>query len=74
MKKVFSIVAIAAGVALVSCGGPSAEEKAKAEQAKLDSINAAATALAAPATDSIKPADSSATATAPAAAPAEEHH
>jgi hypothetical protein len=74
MKKVFSIVAIAAGVALVSCGGPSAEDKAKAEQAKLDSINAAATALAAPAaTDSIKPADSSATATAPAA-PTEEHH
>lgn len=37
MKKVLSIVAATAMLAIVACG-PSADEKAKAEQAKLDSI------------------------------------
>ena len=37
MKKVLSIVAASAMLAIVACG-PSADEKAKAEQAKLDSI------------------------------------
>lgn len=37
MKKVLSMVAAAAMLAIVACG-PSADEKAKAEAAKLDSI------------------------------------
>lgn len=37
MKKVLSIVAATAMLAIVACG-PSADDKAKAEQAKLDSI------------------------------------
>lgn len=39
MKKVLFITAIACSLAIVSCG-PSAEEKAKVEQARLDSIKA----------------------------------
>lgn len=37
MKKVLSIAAATAMLAIVACG-PSADEKAKADQAKLDSI------------------------------------
>ncbi|MCU0423908.1 MAG: hypothetical protein MUC81_13975 [Bacteroidia bacterium] len=37
MKKVLSIVAATAMLAIVACG-PSAEDKAKAEAAKLDSL------------------------------------
>jgi hypothetical protein len=40
MKKVFTLVAVAGMFAFIACG-PSAEEKAKAEQAKADSIRAA---------------------------------
>ena len=40
MKKVFSLLLAAGMIALISCG-PSAEEKAAAEQARQDSINAA---------------------------------
>lgn len=40
MKKVFALFASVAFVALVACG-PSAEEKAAAEKARQDSINAA---------------------------------
>jgi flagellar hook assembly protein FlgD len=42
MKKVFAIAILGGTLALASCGGgPSAEDKAAAEQAKLDSIKAA---------------------------------
>lgn len=42
MKKVFAIAILGGTLALASCGGgPSAEEKAAQEQAKLDSIKAA---------------------------------
>lgn len=37
MKKLFTVLAVASVTALVACG-PSAEEKAKMEQAKQDSI------------------------------------
>ncbi len=41
MKKVFVMALVGATLALASCGGgPSAEEKAAAEQAKMDSIKA----------------------------------
>lgn len=40
MKKVFALLASVGFVALVACG-PSAEEKAAAEKARQDSINAA---------------------------------
>ncbi|HRH67508.1 MAG TPA: hypothetical protein PLU53_14485 [Bacteroidia bacterium] len=40
MKKVFSLLLAAGMVAMISCG-PSAEEKAAAEKARLDSISAA---------------------------------
>lgn len=71
MKKVFSIIAVAAVATFVACG-PSAEDKAAAEErAKFvqDSIAAAVSASmeeAAPAADSAAPAE--------AAAPAEEAH
>ena len=45
MKKVLSIIAIAGMFAFVACG-PSAEEKAKMEQAKQDSIAASEAANA----------------------------
>lgn len=45
MKKVLSLIAIAGMFAFVACG-PSAEEKAKMEQAKADSIAAAEAANA----------------------------
>ena len=45
MKKVLSLIAIAGMFAFVACG-PSAEEKAKMEQAKQDSIAAAEAANA----------------------------
>ena len=45
MKKVLSLIAIAGMFAFVACG-PSAEEKAKMEQAKADSIAAAKAANA----------------------------
>jgi hypothetical protein len=40
MKKILSLITIAAFTALVACG-PSAEEKAAAEKARQDSINQA---------------------------------
>jgi hypothetical protein len=40
MKKIFSLLTVAAFAALVACG-PSAEEKAAAEKARQDSINQA---------------------------------
>ena len=46
MKKVFTLVAVASMFAFVACG-PSAEEKAKAEKAKQDSIAAVEAAKAA---------------------------
>ncbi len=46
MKKVLSLIAIAAMTTLVACG-PSAEEKAAAEKVKQDSIAAAEAAIAA---------------------------
>ena len=48
MKKVLSLVAIAAMTTLVACG-PSAEEKAATEKAKQDSIAAAEAAAKKPA-------------------------
>ena len=45
MKKVLSLIAIAGMFAFVACG-PSAEEKAKMEHAKADSIAAAEAANA----------------------------
>ena len=45
MKKVLSLIAIAGMFAFVACG-PNAEEKAKMEQAKADSIAAAEAANA----------------------------
>jgi hypothetical protein len=65
MKKVLSIVAIAAMTALVACG-PSAEEKAKMEadlKAKTDSAMAAMSAMTTPADTTAVPADSTATTT-----------
>jgi hypothetical protein len=66
MKKVLSIVAIAAMTALVACG-PSAEEKAKMEadaKRMQDSIAAALTNMTAPVdTAAVAPADSTATTT-----------
>ncbi len=42
MKKVFAMALVGGTLALASCGGgPSAEEKAAMEQARLDSIKAA---------------------------------
>ncbi len=38
MKKILSLVTVAALVTFISCG-PSAEEKAAAEKARMDSIN-----------------------------------
>ena len=46
MKKVFTLVAVAAMFSFVACG-PSAEEKAAAEKAKQDSIAAVEAATAA---------------------------
>lgn len=46
MKKVFTLVAVASMFAFVACG-PSAEEKAAAEKAKQDSIEAVEAAKAA---------------------------
>ena len=66
MKKVLSIVAIAAMTALVACG-PSAEEKAKMEadlKAKADSITAAMTNLTATADSAITASTTDTTATA----------
>ncbi|MFL5751779.1 MAG: hypothetical protein ACJ76F_00110 [Bacteroidia bacterium] len=65
MKKVLSMVAIAAMTALVACG-PSAEEKAKMEadlKAKTDSAMAAMSAMVTPADTTAMPADSTATTT-----------
>lgn len=45
MKKVLFIATMVCGIAIVSCG-PSAEEKAAQEQARLDSIEAAEKAKA----------------------------
>ena len=78
MKKVLSLVAIAAMTTLVACG-PSAEEKAATEKAKQDSIAASQAAMAeaeaakAQATaDSIAAAEAAAVDTAAAAPAAEE--
>jgi hypothetical protein len=78
MKKVLSLVTVAAMAALVACG-PSAEEKAAMEKAKQDSIaaveaaNAEAEAAKAQATaDSIAAAAAQTADTAAAAAPAAE--
>ena len=77
MKKVLSLVAIAAMTTLVACG-PSAEEKAATEKAKHDSIAASDAAMAeaeaaAQATvDSIAAAEAAAVDTAAAAPAAEE--
>ncbi len=77
MKKVLTLVAIAGMFAFTACG-PSAEEKAKAEQATKDSIaevekvaaEAAATeAAAAEAAAAAAAADSSAAAATPVAEP-----
>lgn len=54
MRKLTLILMIAGLVGFMACGGPSAEEKAAAEKAKLDSIaNAAAEAAEAAILDSI---------------------
>ncbi|MGZ3884678.1 MAG: hypothetical protein ACXVPQ_10220 [Bacteroidia bacterium] len=73
MKKVFSIIAVAVMVTMVSCGS-SAEDKAKIEaQAKLtaDSIQKALEASLSTAVETA-PADSNAKAAETATAPAEE--
>ena len=71
MKKVLSLIAVAAMATMVSCG-PSAEEKAKIEEnlkRMQDSITAAANAIVEEAATEAAPVD---TAAAPAeAAPAE---
>ncbi|MGE0567119.1 MAG: hypothetical protein AB7O73_04160 [Bacteroidia bacterium] len=78
MKKVLSIIAVAAMATMVSCG-PSAEEKAQMEEAAkrlADSIEAAAkAAMEEPVMEEPAPAtDSAAVEAAPAeAAPAEGH-
>jgi len=79
MKKVLSIVAASAIFAIVACG-PSADEKAKAEQAKLDSIEqqriadstlqAQEAAMSAPADTTAVSADSTAATTTTTEAPA----
>ncbi len=79
MKKVFSIIAVAAvATSFVACG-PSAEEKAKMEErAKFmqDSIAAAINNSMESAATEAAPADSTAAsaATTETAAPAEAHH
>jgi hypothetical protein len=70
MKKVFSLVASVAVMAIVACG-PSAAEKEAAEKAKQDSITAAEEATKAAEEAAAAPADSAA-ATDSAAAPAAE--
>lgn len=76
MKKVLSIVAASAMLVIVACG-PSAEEKKKAEEKRIqDSIEAAtraADSLAAMEA-SMMPADSTATTVDSAAAPAPAAH
>lgn len=69
MKKVLSLIAVAAMATMVSCG-PSAEEKAKIEEnlkRMQDSITAAANAIVEEAATEAAPVD---TAAAPAEAPA----
>lgn len=81
MKKVFSIIAVAVlATSFVACG-PSAEEKAKMEEAakrQADSIANALTVGIQEAVNEAAPADSNAAATTPAAetttAAAEAHH
>ena len=67
MKKVLSLIAIAAMTTLVACG-PSAEEKAAAEKAKQDSIVAAEAAIAEAEAEAQATADSIAAVEAAAAA------
>lgn len=81
MKKVFSIIAVALVATMVACG-PSAEEKAKAEEAAKATADSIAKALEASLNTAVEAAattDSAAAATteaAPAAEPAKEeaHH
>lgn len=63
MKKVLFITAVISSLAIVSCG-PSAEEKAAAEQARLDSIAQAEKAY----NDSVAAVEAAAAAEAEAAA------
>jgi len=75
MKKVFSIIAVAAVATLVACG-PSAEEKAKAEEAAKATADSIAKALEASLNTAVEEAaatvDSAAAAT--TEAPKEEAH
>ena len=73
MKKVFSIIAVAVVATFVACG-PSAEEKAKAEERAKFVQDSIAAAVSASMEEAAPAADSTAAATTETAAPAVEAH